>query len=391
MCLSDYGVKAECAQSGRDALQLIEEEGRNGSPFDIVIVNNLLPDMTCADFQKGLSILDGIRQPERYLLESRITADSASMSDPESWSGVLTKPITLSGLERALAVSAPGERNEVEEAPPMRNDERTPESKTDGRILLVEDSEANTVVLRGILESAGYSLDCVENGKAALQAVQNRRYAIVLMDLRMPVMDGLEATRHIRALETPHSKTPIVAMTAGVVREELEAFLEAGADAYITKPVVKSDLLRMVSKWLETQVSQDSTKVFQGSDADLLDRGAISRLERDTSPEAVPAMLEIFLKETIQRSSVITGMLADSDLKGIGEQAHALKSSAGTFGAHRLHLFAEAVESACRENERERALALARELPLVANVSIQAFEQFLELAEKPYQPGSNKR
>jgi PAS domain S-box-containing protein len=375
-CLRDHRLIAEHAESGRDALTLIEKRGRSAAPFDVVMVNDALPDMTSAEFHHDLEQIDDIRQPDTYLLDSRTATDSTSTSHPANWSGVLTKPITLSGLNRAFAVSATGESGNVESAPSLREGGRVSRRLTDGRVLLVEDSEANTIVLRGMLESAGCSLDCVENGKAALEAVQDKRYALVLMDLRMPVMDGLEATRRIRALDTPHSKTPIIAMTAGVVREELEEFLEAGADAYITKPVVKSDLLRMVSNWLEAQVQADTAELFQGEDAQLVDHQALSRLERDTSPDAVPAMLELFLKEMRQRMDAVTGMLADGDLKGIGEQAHAMKSSAGTFGAHRLQLLAEALDAACRENERERALTLAQRLPQVARISIRAFEPF---------------
>jgi CheY-like chemotaxis protein len=245
-----------------------------------------------------------------------------------------------------------------------------------------------TVMPRPNLPADAEYGEAVAMSAAIVQATLD---ALVLMELRMPVMDGHEATRRIRALDTPHSKTPIVAMTTGVVREELEAFLKAGADAYITKPVAKSDLLRMVSNWFETQGQTDSAELFQGEDAELVDRRALTRLEQDTSPDALPAMLEIFLKETRQRLDVVTEMLADGDLKGIGEQAHAMKSSAGTFGAHRLHLLAEAVESACRENERGRALALARKLPQVARSSIRALEPFLRSAETPFQPGSNRR
>ena len=391
--LGDHGVIAEHAESGRGALELIEESGTSTAPFDIVIINEALSDMTNEEFHHDLEQIENIRRPDTYLLVSRITSDVTATSepDPESWSGVLTKPITSAGLNRAFAVYAPGDAGSVESRPPFGKADRISRRPTDGRVLLVEDSEANTIVLRGMLESAGYSVDCVENGQAALEAVQDKRYALVLMDLRMPVMDGHEATRRIRALDTPHSKTPIVAMTAGVVREELEEFLKAGADAYITKPVVKSDLLRMVSNWLETQVQTDSAEVFQGEDAELVDRQALTRLEQDTSPDAVPAMLEIFLKETGQRLDVVTGMLADGDLKGIAEQAHAMKSSAATFGAHRLRLLAEAVESACRENERGRALALARRLPQVAESSIRALEPFVQLPEKTFQSGSNRR
>jgi PAS domain S-box-containing protein len=375
--LRDHRIDAESVDSGGSALEVLQQRGSSEASVEILIMNDSLPDMTIEEFRTNLEQLQRIRKPAMYLLENRSAPDAAPVARYESWTGVLTKPVTLAGLHRALAMKSTANTSVTKLAPPVGADREKGSAKTGGRILLVEDSEANKTVLSAMLETAGYAVDCVETGQAALQAVRDGRYGLVLMDLRMPVMDGHEATRRIRALEHPQSKVPIVAMTAGVARQELEGFLEAGADAYITKPVVKADLLGMVSKWLKAEPRADRLEAFEGEAAELVDEDALARLEQDTSPQAVPAMLDVFLKETRERLETVTDLMANGDIQGIGDQAHAMKSSAGTFGARRLHLLAKAVETACRANERDKALALAQRFSQVARNSMDALESFL--------------
>jgi PAS domain S-box-containing protein len=374
--LRDYGVQAESVDSGGGALEILEQGGRGETPIGILVVNELLPDMPIEEFRSHLAQLKDIRTPATYLLQSRSATDPASSRHGENWLGVLTKPVTLAGLQRALALQSTVATARAEPEPTKREDGRKRQS-TDDRILLVEDSDANKTVIGAMLETAGFAVEFAETGKAALEAVQHDRYGLVLMDLRMPIMNGHEATRRIRALEPPHSEVPIVAMTAGVARQELEEFLEAGADAYITKPVAKADLLEIVSKWLKAEPCPDAAEAFDGEAAELVDEDALARLGQDTSPQAVPAMLDVFLKETRERLETVTDLLASGDIQGIGDQAHAMKSSAGTFGARRLHLLAKAVETACWANERDRALALAQRFPQIAKNSIEALESFV--------------
>jgi CheY-like chemotaxis protein len=131
------------------------------------------------------------------------------------------------------------------------------------RILLVEDNEVNRLVAEGMLKKLGMRTDAVGNGVDAIVALERERYDLVLMDIQMPVMDGLEATRKIRAEEgrrvgagkqpeagtdSPH--IPIIAMTAHAMRGDREKCIEAGMDDYISKPIASGMLAEVVSKWL---------------------------------------------------------------------------------------------------------------------------------------------
>jgi CheY-like chemotaxis protein len=117
------------------------------------------------------------------------------------------------------------------------------------RILLVEDNDINQEIARAVLQGAGHTVDVAADGSAAIEAVLARSYDLVLMDVQMPVMDGIAATQAIRALDHPASRLPIVAMTANVLPQQVEKFREAGFDDHVGKPFKKEQLYSAVAKW----------------------------------------------------------------------------------------------------------------------------------------------
>jgi CheY-like chemotaxis protein len=125
-------------------------------------------------------------------------------------------------------------------------------------ILLVEDSAPNRLVATAILSKAGYRVEAAENGLQAVSAVRRDQYGLVLMDVAMPEMDGLEATRTIRGLEGERGRVPIVAMTAGAFDEDRQRCLDAGMNDFVSKPVVRADLLKAVERWLEASAVPES-------------------------------------------------------------------------------------------------------------------------------------
>ena len=117
------------------------------------------------------------------------------------------------------------------------------------RILLAEDNAINQMLATALLEKAGHHVDAVGNGAEAVEAVVAAAYDLVLMDVRMPEVDGLEATRRIRALGGPKADLPIIAMTANAMAEERDECLAAGMSDHIAKPIDEDDLMRAVAKW----------------------------------------------------------------------------------------------------------------------------------------------
>jgi CheY-like chemotaxis protein len=158
------------------------------------------------------------------------------------------KPVRQSTFYAALVNLLVGE----ETTAPKRSGGETADgsageqSKRPLRILVAEDSIPNQQVAKAILERLGHSVDVAANGSEALQAVQHITYDLVLMDMQMPEMDGLEATRRIRALDLPAARVPIIAMTANALPRDVERCIEAGMNDFVAKPVNRARLISAI-------------------------------------------------------------------------------------------------------------------------------------------------
>lgn len=238
------------------------------------------------------------------------------------------------------------------------------------RILLAEDSPANQVVAQAMLKKAGYSVDVVTDGRQALEAYNRGGYALILMDLRMPGMDGLTATATIRR-RTDGKRIPIIAMTANARKEDVERCLAAGMNDFIAKPVDRQKLLTLLQRYLSpsetgspggsVEASADNSGAGE-TQLPLRDPGIISALSADTSATMLPMMMQTFVDEIADRVQRITDGLDSLPMAVLEDEAHTLKSCAGTFGALRLQALAREVETACREGRRAATRALAEKL-----------------------------
>jgi PAS domain S-box-containing protein len=232
-----------------------------------------------------------------------------------------------------------------------RNDNGFERARSDHKSLLVaEDNPVNQKVTRSMLERLGYGVVVVDNGEKAVEAVRSGEFDAVLMDCQMPVMDGYEATRRIRALEGAVARIPIVGITAHAMREDRDRVLNAGMDDYLAKPVRLSDLRATLEKWVPVRKAAE----------ELLDDAVIASLkELDSEEDAVfSALIDSFLKdapgklETIRRE-------CEAGSKAMLESAHALKGASRSVGAARVGGLCEALE---REGDAKRRVELVSEL-----------------------------
>ncbi len=259
-----------------------------------------------------------------------------------------------------------------------------PVTRLKGRILLADDSEANQMVANAMLRESGCSVDTVNNGLEAVEAVRTLPYDLVLMDISMPKMDGLEATSAIRKLPGSKGAIPIVAMTAHAIEGDRDNFIHAGMNDYISKPVTKHRLYELLGNWLpreHTDMTEDTHTTTTGTDPSaVLDTRVFEQLALDTSEEIVPMMLAAFCKETRSRIDILRqiGEHEPTDFKQLQHEAHTLKSSAATFGATDLNQVAAAVELACRNGELENARGMLGALIDSGERALLAIEEHLE-------------
>ena len=242
----------------------------------------------------------------------------------------------------------------VESSPPQEGDIQLPK----GRILLADDSPANQMLALAMLKDSGCTVDVANNGLEAVNAVRALPYDIVLMDVSMPEMDGLEATCAIRGLAGSKGRIPVIAMTAHAIVGDREKFIAAGMNDYLSKPVSKQQLYALLGKWLpaqqkhKTEITDMTTPGKEPSQ--LLDTAVFAQLARDTSEEIVPRMLEAFCTEARGRLDILKHLEQSEhmDFEQLQHEAHTLKSSAATFGATELHHLARDVEAVCRHDRQ---------------------------------------
>ena len=127
------------------------------------------------------------------------------------------------------------------------------QNRLDGHVLIVEDNTVNQMLIKAYVDRFGLTHESVDNGMDAILAVTSGSFDVVLMDIMMPEMDGIETTRHIRALDGPASKIPIIALTANAMTGDRETYLAAGMDGYVSKPINADDLMQSLAEHLSAE------------------------------------------------------------------------------------------------------------------------------------------
>lgn len=253
-----------------------------------------------------------------------------------------------------------------------------------GRILIAEDNPVNQMVTKAMLEKVGYRVDVASNGSEAIKAVLDLPYDAVLMDLSMPVMDGLEATKQIRALSSEKADIPIIAVTAHAMEKEKEFVFAAGMNDYVSKPVNRDQLLDALDRWTREHPKQE-LKADLGNrpaakpidEVPVLDDQALEQLAEDIDPEMVPDLVSSFLQDARGRIERIAEAIGEDDFETVEMESHTLGSSSATFGAMRLHKLMRNIEHACQQGDNKKVCLLVSEMEPAAEGGFSALEQYV--------------
>lgn len=264
-------------------------------------------------------------------------------------------------------------------APPKLSatDEQLHELNVKGRVLLAEDSVANQMVISAIVEGIGCEITVAKDGAEAVEQVTKHDFDLVLMDLSMPGMDGMEATRRIREKGGKYANLPVIAVTANVFQEDKDRCLAAGMNDFIGKPIESDRVRSKLRTWLAKDASisggQESCLGLQNDDdSNWIDIGRLSELERETSSEVLHSIIKVFIDEAKGHLEALED-LADTSLKEIAMTSHAIKSSSATFGASLLFEAARKVEHAARSGQEEEARSMVESLMVVGGETLERF------------------
>jgi two-component system, sensor histidine kinase and response regulator len=217
-------------------------------------------------------------------------------------------------------------------------------------VLLTEDNEMNRYLAERLLARLGCDFDVAADGVQALARAAERRYDLILMDVQMPVMDGLRAARTIRADSGPNRDTPIVALTAHAFAEDVQRCLGAGMNGHLTKPLRRADLAAALARFVTRPVpaaapALDSLESLTGgAQRDDEIAAALQRLETETSVEVAAHMVQIFIAKHVGLSVRLKAHWCAGERDAIAREAHTLKSAARLFGAIRLGALAQTLE-----------------------------------------------
>lgn len=221
-----------------------------------------------------------------------------------------------------------------------------------GRILLVEDNEINQQVAMEFLEEHGFEITIAENGQEAIGKLEIDEYDLILMDIHMPIMDGVEATAHIRQIPN-YMNIPIIGLTANVVKQDHEDYIRYGMNDVISKPLDIKRLFSVISKWIEPSTSigasQTNTIHFYKHIEAIDWQAALARLEGKESILIV--MLQLFKKNYTIFVEQLTLSILDEDWKSVKRAIHTLIGVAGSISANRLHEAASYLELAVLQKD----------------------------------------
>ncbi len=329
--LTGWGMQPTLAGDGPEALRILVQASEAHQPFPLILSDADMPDMN------GFQLAEEIRKHPRLsgatiiMLTSAGQRGDAARCRQLGLEGYLTKPVSQSELLEAILRVAGAKRPEAKPALVTRHTLR--EEGRSLRILLAEDNVVNQLLACRLLEKQGHLVVTTANGRQALERLAKESFDLVLMDIQMPEMDGIEATAAIRKEETFAGKhLPIIAMTAHAMEGDREHCLAAGMDGYIAKPIRPQDLIDAIDKLgLSPAVPEVATAAQRGDHEPIDTASALARVEGNA--ELLKEMVALFLKELPELLAHLREAITAGNAHAIELTAHKLKGSLGNFEA----------------------------------------------------------
>jgi signal transduction histidine kinase/DNA-binding response OmpR family regulator/HPt (histidine-containing phosphotransfer) domain-containing protein/phage host-nuclease inhibitor protein Gam len=389
--LQGMTFKVDEAPSGQEGIELVRQAAERGEPYDAVFVDWQMPGMDGIEAGRRILALPNLAPPPQLVMVTAYGREEVmKQAEATSFENVLIKPVTPSMLfDSVVQALSTGKRT----------DSGTHASTSAGfnfesirgaRVLLVEDNELNREVASGLLEDAPVTVSAAENGEVAIRMLNESKYDMVLMDMQMPVMDGLTATRAIRQ-NSQFKDLPIIAMTANVMAGDYEKCLEAGMNDHLAKPIDPDKLFEALLRWIPAR-----TAALNVAAAPVV---TAQKSPADSAPLEIPGIdTQSALKRTggnRQRYMSLLRRFADSQVDAVGQIraalktqdsataqriAHSLKGAAANLGANALATAAGSAEVAIKtQSEVEPALC---ELERTLFAAVAAMQGTLPPAQK---------
>jgi two-component system sensor histidine kinase/response regulator len=357
--------------SGKAALEEIKTAAEAGTPYEVVLLDWQMPGMDGIETAKAIRKLPVAPLPHMAMVTAYGREELFKESALAGLEDVLIKPVSASTLFDTIMQILGGEHARTVEA----HAEEAPLSEKlasiqGAVILLVEDNEFNQQVASELLTSAGFVVDIAEDGRKSLEMVAKRAYDVVLMDMQMPVMDGVTATVEIRKQDA-FKELPIIAMTANVMEADIRRCTDAGMNDHVGKPIDPDDLFVKLLKWIKPRQAGEAAEPVA-----VAVKQSAGEQPMDKTPDGLPEipgldtalglkrvmgkkafyldMLRKFIENRGEAPREIRQHLEDGEYETAERLAHTAKGVSGSIGATEIQELAARVEKAIKEG-RERA------------------------------------
>jgi len=365
--LTSMTLVAHEAPSGLEGIEMVRQAAERNEPYEIVFVDWQMPGIDGIETGKRIRALPNVAiRPQLVMVTAYGREEVLKQADDNAFASVLIKPVTPSMLfDSAIEALSGGLEKEKDDQPGSTLDLARLRG---AQLLLAEDNKLNQEVALGLLQDAHMSIDLAQNGEVAVHMVGAKKYDLVLMDMQMPVMDGITATQLIRS--NPLFQTlPIVAMTANVMASDREKCVEAGMNDHVSKPIDPDELFRVLLKWIKTDGRSKSAETapptnvptaslphtnsdgaalqIDGLQIDGIDTKAALR-RTGGNRLRYESLLSRFADSQAGAVDEIRAALATRDIPTAERTAHSLKGSAGNLGATALADVAANAEAAVR-------------------------------------------
>jgi len=369
-----WSMKAQAVSSGIEALACLQE----ASDFDAALLDFQMPDIDGVSLARRIKTEVSERLP--LILVSAVGRTNIGIPLGDSgFAASFTKPIKPSSLYDCLITVFSGHSTRSRMRGRTQSLDRDLARRMPLKILLADDNVVNQKVASQILERMGYRADVANNGLEIIESLRRQQYDIVLCDVQMPEMDGLEATRHIlQEWPQPKDRPWIIAITASALQGDKEKCLQAGMDDYITKPVRIEELQAVLLRWGAqeqcrvtneakdlTQTSNNPSNGSPASSSNAIDLSALTELremQSENEADIVNELVRLFIRDSVSRLASIRSALADSDFQAVQREAHALKGGCSNIGALGMASISANIEQSARQNGLEGITILFVEL-----------------------------
>ncbi|MCP4714082.1 MAG: response regulator, partial [Deltaproteobacteria bacterium] len=350
------------AKYPEQALKMLRNAAASGNPFHIAILDKTMPSMNGEALGRTIKTDNSIKTTHLIMVTSIGERGEASQYEKIGFDAYLVKPVKQSRLYDCI-LSVLGRKTatgDQERAKIITRHTISEARRHKTRILIAEDNVTNQLVALGILEQLGFRANAVANGIEALNALKSIQYDLVLMDIQMPDMDGIEATQAIRSPDSDvdNHDIPIIAMTANVMKGDREKCLAAGMNDYIPKPITPSEVMKIISRYLpektvgmaplppsQQQEHEKQDTVRQPADTNIFDRARLfKRLSNDR--KLFTRVINLFLEKTPAQIDELQRACHDGNAGEVKRISHSLKGSSATISADNLRKAALQIETA---------------------------------------------